>query len=341
MNATEIDTLHILPLSQLPLESRPLRQARLVKNARLESMVELFCEHGSGSGQVPPHRLNDFFEFEGRATRDFDIICQLGKLTSYDVCSVRVSLRRLGIAIEDLDGLRLSDTNTADLNQHMTEFTRPLMRYVYGNDSVRTTGLADLMRLIADPNAGAARENLRRMAHRLEVELTQIPKFLADYADVYMSLTFYHQCLERITPLLAEVMAALNAICTLPPHANDPVIVRNCVLVRSRLKSLVGDVTGVLETFRSHTQNMWENLSADQYRETERMVLDHQKRIGDILCALTVKMNAWNRQFPVKSDHQLSAKAAFVMSEIKPRLSEIQSLLPDRRAATPRLPPRT
>ena len=43
------DSLHILPLEIVPLRTKSLREARLVKNAHLESMVELFSDAQAGS----------------------------------------------------------------------------------------------------------------------------------------------------------------------------------------------------------------------------------------------------------------------------------------------------
>ena len=44
------DSLHILPLSMIPRETRGLQRARMIKNNRLESMVELFEGEEIGSG---------------------------------------------------------------------------------------------------------------------------------------------------------------------------------------------------------------------------------------------------------------------------------------------------
>ena len=71
---------------------------------------------------------------------------------------------------------------------------------------------------------------------------------------------------------------------------------------------------------------MWENLSAEYYRQMESMVIGQQTRIGEILCALTVKMMAWDARFPVAGDGQLSAKAAFVVGEMKHGLDRLRPL---------------
>lgn len=328
MKPSEIDTLHILPLRHIPLQTQSLQRARLVKNARLESMVELFDDRATGSGQLPPDKLHAFFDFSGERARDYDIICRLGELPSYDVYSLRVSLRKLGISIDTLDALRLSEAKVAELSQYMAEFTRPLMRYVYGESDAESADLSDLLRLFASPDASATRDNLRQMAARLEVDLMRIPQFLEDYADVYMSLSFYRQCLERIAPLLSDVLTALHAIRDARAFAGDYGLIVDSRLIEQKLNRLYEDVVGVLDDFRQRTEHMWENLSGEHYRQMEAMVLDHQARIGEILCALTVKMMAWDAKFPVAGDGQLSAKAAFVIAEMKHGLSDVKPLEP-------------
>ncbi|WP_245986375.1 hypothetical protein [Azospirillum thermophilum] len=48
------DALHILPLSAIPLETPGLQHARLIKNVRLQTVVEMFRDAQAGSGQVSP-----------------------------------------------------------------------------------------------------------------------------------------------------------------------------------------------------------------------------------------------------------------------------------------------
>ncbi len=61
------DALHILPLEILPVETPGLKRARLIKNVRLDSVVELFREADTGSGQVHPSKLAPVFTRPMRA----------------------------------------------------------------------------------------------------------------------------------------------------------------------------------------------------------------------------------------------------------------------------------
>ena len=48
----ENDALHILPLSNIPLQIRALRETRLIKNAKLEGVIELYSDAATGSAQA-------------------------------------------------------------------------------------------------------------------------------------------------------------------------------------------------------------------------------------------------------------------------------------------------
>jgi hypothetical protein len=52
VNDTDRDSLHILQLEILPLETPSLNRARLIKNVRLKSVIELFKDADTGSGQI-------------------------------------------------------------------------------------------------------------------------------------------------------------------------------------------------------------------------------------------------------------------------------------------------
>jgi len=51
------DSLRILPLSMVPLETVALTRARLIKNVYLEGVVEFFRDEATGSGQLRPDEL--------------------------------------------------------------------------------------------------------------------------------------------------------------------------------------------------------------------------------------------------------------------------------------------
>ena len=80
---SNLDTLHILPLRHIPLATKALSRARLVKTVRLESMVELYDEGAVGTGRVKPGELRNVFDFSGDRAGDPKIVTALAGLHSF------------------------------------------------------------------------------------------------------------------------------------------------------------------------------------------------------------------------------------------------------------------
>ena len=105
----ELDSLHILPLNILPLETPGLQRARLIKNVRLDSVVELFHDADTGSGQVAITALGTVFNWpDDEEHPDLALVSSVCQLHSYDVYTLRIQLRTLGIDVENQAALKLS-----------------------------------------------------------------------------------------------------------------------------------------------------------------------------------------------------------------------------------------
>src|SRR4051812_28409357 len=90
--AADRDSLHTLSLSLVPLQTPMLRRARMVKNNRLLSVLELYRDRESGSGQVDVEKLPQEFGFSS-SHPDYVLLQKLELMPSYDVYSLRVLLR--------------------------------------------------------------------------------------------------------------------------------------------------------------------------------------------------------------------------------------------------------
>jgi hypothetical protein len=124
----ELDSLHILPLSILPLETPGLRRARLIKNVRLDSVIELFYDADTGSGQVDISDLGTVFNWPDDAEHpDAVLVSSVCQLHSYDVYTLRIQLRKLGINVEKQVALKLSKEKSDELTVYMKNFTMPLI----------------------------------------------------------------------------------------------------------------------------------------------------------------------------------------------------------------------
>ncbi len=315
--------LHVLPLNIIPLETRALRSAKLTKNARLEGVVEIFSDQQTGSGQIYPSALNEFFDFSEDRKQDYEIVQALGELPSYDVYSLRIELRELGIDVDESQHLRLSKEMERELSGYMQTFTRPLINAVYGKEGAKGQSFSSIVGLLLDPNVKDARKNLMSLATRLEVELLAIPQFLMRYGDVYLSLAYYSFCMDQIRPTLQDFLSAVDVLLGDPKFRHDRKLMDTCKLVRGRLVAVEIGISKVMEIFRVHTENMWQSISAARFRTMEKLIHQYQKEIGASICALTVKMNGWAE---LKGKGQASTQASFILSDIVQGLDQLRPI---------------
>ena len=163
------DALHILPLEILPVETPGLKRARLIKNVRLDSVVELFREADTGSGQVHPSKLAPVFNWSTEEThQDETLVSIVSNLHSYDVYTLRIQLRKLGIDVEDFDQLKLSKEKSAELAGYMTTFTMPLIKQIYGESNSDIKDVGQLIGMFSSPDKEEALKNLTFLAAAIE-----------------------------------------------------------------------------------------------------------------------------------------------------------------------------
>ena len=320
------DSLHILPLSMLPLVTKELRKARLIKNARMEGMVELFSGEATGSGQISPHDLALVFHFDESNAKDLEIVKQVSELPSYDIYSLRIELRKLDIKVDDYESLRLSDEQTRQLNDYMQAFIEPLISSVFGAEAAQTDDFRSLIELLQSPDQQVARDNLMKLSQALGVEYTVIPKFLQDYGDVYLSLAYYQYCLDRIKPGLQNFFESLEMIQNNQYLRSNVTLMDICKKVAEKIQTVFAEVDSILDIFRAITDDMWVDISGERFRAVANTIHEYQTKIGGALCALTIKTNAWETRFPEQVIENLAKRADFIMSEMRQGIEKIEPI---------------
>src|SRR5215468_4798515 len=93
------DALHILPLSSIPLSTAGLQKWQMMKNARLDSVIQVYSVDKRTHGQIPIHELGKYFDDRESLLKDIPILKKLAQLHSFDVYTLRIQLRRLGIPV--------------------------------------------------------------------------------------------------------------------------------------------------------------------------------------------------------------------------------------------------
>ncbi len=320
------DALHILPLSTIPLESARLRRARLVKNARLEGMVELFSDAHAGSGQIQPTALSQFLDNRGKNSKDVTVVQELSRLPSYDVYSLRIQLRRLGIDVENHSKLTMSDKKISELTPYMTRFIRPLIRRIYGSDEKTVGDMKQLLALLESPDVDFARKNIIKLSKDLGIDVLSIPAFLKDYGDTYLSLSYYQCCLDDILPAITAFFGWLRKVKGDRNFRSNTAAVQTCAHLEERIRNFVQDLSSILDMFKTQTEDLWENVSPDYFKHVKRTVNEYKVSMGGGLCAVTVKMSAWNQLFPSDDIGPTTKRVDFIMSDLKYGIDKITQM---------------
>ena len=321
------DSLHILPLNILPLDTPSLNRAKLIKNVRLDSVIEMFTDEDTGSGQIDIEDLPQQFNWDmAEPPNDMAIMRKVGLLPSYDVYSLRISLREMGISVNDHDSLKLSDAMSKELTAYMTDFTRPLIAQIYGGDDVKIESFDDVIKLFRSPDIKTALEKIRIMADKLNIKPEEIPRFMEDYGDIFLSLSYYRRSLDAIKPIITEYLEAMDALKDNYQFKTDKNLGQTMDEMESTINELMAAITGRFENFERGTKHMWDEISAERFRKVEELISSYHTTISGVLCSLSVKMDAWARLFPTPSVGGPGKRAEFTMSEMKQGMEKIQTI---------------
>ncbi|MEI6558998.1 MAG: hypothetical protein WCO00_11375 [Rhodospirillaceae bacterium] len=320
------DSLHILPLSIIPLETPGLQRSRMIKNVRLEAVVEMFNDRTAGSGQVKVQAIPGCFEsYKAEVGRDMEKLLRLSLISSFDVYSLRIELRRLKIDVNARAELTLSDRKKSELTEYMKSFTHPLIKHVYGSENQDIGDVSDIIKMFSSPNREEAVKNLRLMAEKLKVELTEIPAFLEEYGDIFLSLAYFRSCIDGLVPETQRFVDWMNDIRRSSEINRDKRLLKTIDQVGADITDITASITGRFENFDRKSKDFWTDINAETFRSIRKLITAHHVTIGGVLCGLAVKMDLWKQRF-ARGGGGPNRRLEFVKSEILPGLSHIKQL---------------
>jgi hypothetical protein len=333
------DSLYRMPMAIVPVETPELRRGRMIKNASLDPAIELYRNAEGVSGQLLIDELDSekghhMFGWPlGVEHRDLHMLRSLGRLSSYDVYSLRIQFRDLGIEPASVEYLKLSPEKQDSLRLYMQIFTLPLMEVVYGDGEQAAGRMKNIVDLFRDPNTELARDNLLRLAKSLQVDVTEIPKFLDDFSDIYLSLAYYQEYVDDLTPKLIGMIEDLHVLSTNWQLKQDPHFLTTLARIEGDLNDLLASVTSRFEVFRQQSDRMWDNITADKFRMIKDHVISAQRTVGGVLCGLGIKLNAWQERFPKSDVGGPIARSEMLFSDILPGLDKLTALEQEGRAS--------
>ena len=318
------DSLNILPLAIIPLETRGLRKSRMIKNTRLQTVIEIFNDDSSGSLQLEIEGVPSHFSWADAQPRpDMRILKKLKKLSSFDIYSLRMQLRSLDIEISNSEHLKLSTTKTQELTEYMTEFTRPLIQNIYGDNDNAVQSYADMVALFRSPDAAQALTKLNQMAQKLEIDLEELPRFLEDCGDTFLSLAYYRQCFDQVVPIAKQLIASMGEMRESFQLKTDRTLMEACDMIEARLNWVMKTLEKLFGMFDHRLGDVWNDLNAERFRDMKGAIEHHHTTVGGLLCALNVKMRAWSREFPDPEVGGLIRRGEFLLTEIKQGMESI------------------
>ncbi|MEI8393294.1 MAG: hypothetical protein WCF85_01065 [Rhodospirillaceae bacterium] len=318
--------MHILPLSIIPLETPGLIKSRLIKNVRLQTVVEMFRDDNAGSGQVSIQQLPVYFESHAdRIERDLVKLLKLSQSNSFDVYSLRIELRRLQLNVNDYEQLTLSDKKKAELTEYMKSFTHPLIKSIYGSDNQNISDVSDIIKMFTQPNRDEAVKNLKMMADRLNVGLIEIPSFLEEYGDIFLSLAYFRRCIDEVVPEVQRFVEWMNEVRSSTEVRRDQRLINTIDQIASDITEITASITGRFDNFDQKSKGFWTDINAETFRTIRQLITAHHVTIGGVLCGLVVKMGLWKLRF-ARGGGGPNRRIDFVKSEILPGLDHIKML---------------
>jgi len=327
---SEKDSLHILPLQIIPLETDALRTSRMLKNVQFDTMIEVFYDDDTGSGQVEPSKLSNMFDWpKGEKHPDGVMVAKLALLQSFDVYSLRMNLRNMDIEVEDIADLRLSDSKHRELDRYMRVFTRPLIDIINVEcKDIVINDIGSLVSIFGNQNNVIALGNLKRLSVKLKVILEKLPIFLKDYGDVILSLAYFRECYDEIaskTEFFFEKLTELKRDKSLLYDPQIASVIEMVDEIAAELNDIMKAVGERFETVNKHTESMWKDLTPERFGDVKRLIESNHSTIGGVLCGLQIKMDGFYDQFYGKevSNRKVSD---YVVSYIKPGLDRIRSI---------------
>ena len=316
------DAIDALPLSMIPLSSSTLKSARLVKNSRLETSVELHNDPVTGSLQIRPE---DIVDSQAGSKEDQEIVSKLSALPSYDIYSLRSSLKKLGIEVDDTV-LELSDGMKDTLHRYTLEFTRPLIRNIFGSGEEQKVDAETLLKMFNDPDKTLVAMRLKRMAQKTGMQLSEIPVFLEDYSDVFLSVAYYRHTFQTVVPDINRFWLWLGDLRTQREVATAHRTLASCKRVEDSLRFLSTSIRERLAKFQSGFELFWGDINRDSFERLRKDIEENHAGMGAVLCGLVVKMRNWSQEFPDNAIGSPSKRSQFVITELEPGLEHLKTM---------------
>ena len=100
---------------------------------------------------------------------------------------------------------------------------------------------------------------------------------------------------------------------------------RALTAIDGALRQINHGIKDRLDLFDRRTNQMWNNITREEFREVKGMIERYHLSIGAALCGLTVKMNDFARHFPHANAGGPVKRGDFLMGDMMQGIESIRS----------------
>ncbi len=155
----------------------------------------------------------------------------------------------------------------------------------------------------------------------MNISLSEVPKFLEDYGDTYLSLAYFKNCLDVLVPQIIAFEESMSELMTNYQLRNDRRLTHSISHICSRVSQ---SALNRFSSFDIQSKTLWEDINAESFARVKRTIQADHVTIGAIMCGLTVKMNGWQKRFG--NGGGLMQRANFVMSDMMQGMDLISAI---------------
>jgi hypothetical protein len=323
----EQDNLHSLSLSAFDIKHKGLKNARLLKNTYLESIIEFADEEFEGLGHLRATDLFISFNDIEVCHEELKMIKGLMLLPSFDCYTLKRGLAPLKLSLLNEEVLKLSDGMEASLFPLMSRVTRPLIQYLYTDDNLRIKDTKSLLYIIQNTDSIKVKNRLHIVANNLEISLNDLPIFFTQFGELFLSISYFENIFLEYKQKLDQLLLWAEDGMQNSSLRNDPNAQREFTSCDRGLRSLKRNLESRFSHLLKITQINWDELKASEFRKIQREILSQQANLGIGLCALTVKILEWEKQFPSAGGSPQQC-FEFLSSELNTGLENLLKTLP-------------
>ncbi|MBL8643772.1 MAG: hypothetical protein JNK21_07550 [Rhodospirillaceae bacterium] len=310
------DTLHSIKLSTLPVSHAALRKARMIKNCRLQSVIELYRDQNSGSGQIAVDQLDVALGIPSSGHPDLVLLRGVALLPAFDAFSVRLLLREMGATPEQLSAIGVSPEKQRQLDKFMETFTLPLLRYVYGRQDVGQAGMQQLFAMFRNPDVALAQSHLTRLASKVRIPVAGIPGFLENYSDTFLAIAFYQQSYQDLVAVIASFLEAVRDVAAQIKFKHNQVVKNVCEEIEQTFRHVMKAIGTRLSAAERLAAALWADDVTAPFQVFQGKLREFQVLIGMLLCSLAAKVDAWRAAFPNAKVGSTQARAQMISADI-------------------------